>query len=69
MGDALATYFEARACEISNASSCAAGTSTMAAQTLAKLCYETLISEGYEAKLAAAHAIHNGLTVLPECHL
>ena len=99
MGDALATYFEARACQLSNASSCAAGTTTMAAQALAKLCYETLISEGLKAKLAAdnncttkalekiieantllsgigfesgglaaAHAIHNGLTVLPECH-
>ena len=99
MGDALATYFEARACEASNAGSCAAGTTTMAAQALAELCYETLIEEGYKAKLAAdsnsvtkslekiveantllsgigfesgglagAHAIHNGLTVLPETH-
>ena len=99
MGDALATYFEARACEASNAGSCAGGTTTMAAQALAKLCYETLLSEGYKAKLAAdsnsptkalekiieantllsgmgfesgglagAHAIHNGLTVLSECH-
>ena len=66
---------------------------------LAKLCYETLISDGIQAKLAleagvctpsvekiieantllsglgfesgglaAAHAIHNGLTVLEDCH-
>ena len=99
MGDALATYFEARACQLSNAGNFAEGTSPMAAQALAKLCYETLITEGYKAKLAAdsdcstkalekiieantllsgigfesggiaaAHAIHNGLTVLPECH-
>lgn len=99
MGDALATYFEARACQLSNANNFAYGTTPMAAQALAKLCYETLINEGYKAKLAAdnncstkalekiieantllsgigfesggiaaAHAIHNGLTVLPECH-
>ena len=99
MGDALATYFEARACKESNAVSCAGGTTTMAAQALAELCYQTLLTDGYKAKLAAesnsstkaleriieantllsgigfesgglagAHAIHNGLTVLPECH-
>lgn len=99
MGDALATYFEARACLASNAGTCAFGTTTMAAQALADLCYETLINEGYKAKLAVeqkvctkavekiieantllsgigfesgglagAHAIHNGLTVLSECH-
>ena len=99
MGDALATYFEARACEKSNASTCAGGTTTITASALARLCYDTLITEGYKAKLAveervctkavekvveantllsglgfesggiaAAHAIHNGLTVLPACH-
>lgn len=99
MGDALATYFEARACAVSNAGTCAFGTTTMAAQALALLCYETLLDEGYKAKvavehqtctkavekiveantllsglgfesggLAGAHAVHNGLTVLPDCH-
>ena len=99
MGDALATYFEARACEKSNAITCAFGTTTIAASALARLCYDTLITEGYKAKLAveegvctkslekiveantllsgigfesggiaAAHAIHNGFTVLPACH-
>ena len=99
MGDALATYFEARACEKSNAITCASGTTTIAASALAKLCFDTLITEGYKAKLAveegvctkslekiveantllsgigfesggiaAAHAIHNGFTVLPACH-
>ena len=77
----------------------AGGAPTRAAQTLAKLCYETLIEDGLKAKisvengltspaveniieantylsgigfessgLAAAHAIHNGLTKLEECH-
>ncbi len=99
MGDALATYFEARACDASGAISCAGGTTTLAALGLAKLCYETLLKDGYIAKLAleqkvctkpveniieantllsgigfesgglaGAHAIHNGFTVLPECH-
>ncbi len=99
IGDALATYFEARACKQSNATSCAGGTITLAAMGLAKLCYETLIADGYKAKLAmeqkvcttsvdniieantllsgmgfesgglaGAHAIHNGFTVIEDCH-
>ena len=39
MGDALATYFEARACEQSDAVSCAGGKVTGAAMALAKLCF------------------------------
>lgn len=99
MGDALATYFEARACKASGAVSCAGGLGTEAAMALAKLCFDTLMEEGVKAKLAleanacteavekiveantllsglgfesaglaGAHAIHNGLTVLEECH-
>ena len=99
MGDALATYFEARAVKAKDAGTCAGGKVTNAAMVLAKLCFDTLIEEGVKAKLsleagacteavekiieantllsgigfesgglAGAHAIHNGLTVLPECH-
>lgn len=99
MGDALATYFEARACQRSGAATCAGGQVTGAAMALAKLCLDTLLEEGIKAKLAleagactpavekvveantllsglgfesgglaGAHAIHNGLTVLEECH-
>lgn len=99
MGDALATYFEARACDISKATNMAGLLPAKSAYALAKLCYETLLEDGYKAKLAvennvvtpaveaiieantylsgigfesgglaAAHAIHNGLTVLHECH-
>ncbi len=99
MGDAMATYFEAKACADSGASTCAGGTVGVAALGIAKLCYDTLISDGVKAKialeagalttageriieantllsgigfesggLAGAHAVHNGLTVLPECH-
>lgn len=111
MGDALSTYYEARATSRSftkvnaglpcgvheGAAPVARG--TKAALALAKLCYETLLEDGVNAKiacdsnqvtpaleniietnillsglgfesggLAAAHAIHNGLTVLPGTH-
>ncbi len=111
MGDALSTYFEARANHSSFANinaglpcgarekKCPPAKPTMAAYELAKLCYETLIADGYKAKLAceanvvtpaleniietnillsglgfessglaAAHAIHDGLTLLEEAH-
>ncbi|MDF9411271.1 glycerol dehydrogenase [Brevibacillus laterosporus] len=111
MGDALSTYFEARATSnsysnvnagipcgaISGVGQPAKG--TKAALALAKLCYETLLEDGLKAKiscdsnivtpafeniietnillsglgfesggLAAAHAIHNGLTALEGTH-
>jgi len=99
MGDALATYFEARATLRSNSTTMAGAMPTEGAMAIAELCYKTLISDGLKAKLAAeskvsntavekiveantflsgigfesgglaaAHAIHNGLTVLEECH-
>ncbi|MBE6573563.1 MAG: glycerol dehydrogenase [Ruminococcaceae bacterium] len=52
MGDALATYFEARATKRSGSGTCAGGKITNAAMALAKLCYETLIENGIDAKLA-----------------
>ena len=51
IGDALATYFEARACFKSNAQTCAGGSVTLAAMGLAKLCYDTLLADGLKAKL------------------
>ncbi|BCN31643.1 glycerol dehydrogenase [Anaeromicropila herbilytica] len=111
MGDALSTYFEARATtkSYSNVNAglpcgfregvCGESKSTNAALALATLCYETLLTDGYKAKvasdnnavtpaleniietnillsglgfesggLAAAHAIHNGLTALEGTH-
>ncbi|HPF16649.1 MAG TPA: glycerol dehydrogenase [Thermotogota bacterium] len=98
MGDALATYFEARAVSRANSNNTAGGKPTQAALALAKLCYDKLLSDGLKAKLAAqsgvtnpaleiiietntylsgmgfesgglaaAHAIHNGLTALKDC--
>ena len=111
MGDALSTYFEARAtqraCANVNAGLpsgyregfCPSAKGTMAAMALAELCYKTLLSDGVKAKaacdcnvvtpalerivetnillsglgfesggLAAAHAVHDGLTVLAGTH-
>lgn len=111
MGDALSTYFEARATKASyskvNAGLpcgyregvCGEAVGTNTAFALAELCYKTLLKDGKKAKfacdcnrvtpaleniieanillsglgfesggLAAAHAIHDGLTLLPGTH-
>lgn len=99
MGDALATWVEARAAAEGRKTAMAGGAPTMAALALAKLCWDTLWSYGLSAKqaaqehvvtpavekiveantllsglgfesggLAAAHAVHNGLTALPATH-
>ena len=99
MGDALATWFEARSCERTQSMNECGGCSTMTGLHLAKLCYDTLLLYGLSAKLAAeqhvvtpalnhiieanillsgigfessglaaAHAIHNGLTALEQTH-
>ncbi|EOI5793000.1 glycerol dehydrogenase [Cronobacter malonaticus] len=99
IGDALATWFEARACSRSGATTMAGGKCTQAALALAELCYNTLLEQGEKAMLAAeqhvvtpaleriieantylsgvgfesgglaaAHAIHNGLTAIPDAH-
>lgn len=99
MGDALATYFEARVCVEGGAKNMRGGASTRSALALAELCYKTLLADGVAAigalqrqepddalerlveantllsglgfessGLAAAHAIHNGLTQAPGTH-
>ncbi len=96
MGDALATWFEAKTCVAGNVPNMRGGASTQSALALAKLCYETLLDDraealravqtqvvtpalerlveantllsglGFESSgLAAAHAVHNGLTAAP----
>ncbi len=99
MGDALATWFEARSCRRTSSPNECGGLSTLAGLELAKLCYDTLLAYGASAQaacrnhivtpaleriveanillsgigfessgLAAAHSIHNGLTMLEETH-
>jgi glycerol dehydrogenase len=52
MGDALATWIEAEAAYKTRATNLGGGTATMAAMTLASLCYETVLDYGIEAKRA-----------------
>jgi glycerol dehydrogenase len=97
MGDALATWFEAKTCVAGHVRNMRGGGSTSSALALAELCYRTLLADGADALravetqvvtpalerlveantllsglgfessgLAAAHAIHNGLTTAPE---
>ena len=99
MGDALATWFEAKTCVEGHVKNMRGGASTRSALALAQLCYETLLEDGAEALravqtqvvtpalerlveantllsglgfessgLAAAHAVHNGLTAAPGTH-
>ena len=99
IGDALATYVEARACFEANKTPMAGGSITRAAIGLAELCQKILFEDGVKAflavqkktvtravenvveantylsgigfesgGLAAAHAIHNGFTVLDDVH-
>ncbi len=99
MGDALATWFEARTCVAGHVRNMRGGASTCSAAALAELCFKTLMEDGgaalravetkavtpalerlieantllsglgFESSgLAAAHALHNGLTVAPGTH-
>jgi glycerol dehydrogenase len=99
MGDALATWFEAKVCVEGGVKNMRGGASTRSALALAELCYKTLLADGVAAiealhqqepsaalerlveantllsglgfessGLAAAHAIHNGLTTAPGTH-
>ncbi|ADU27263.1 glycerol dehydrogenase [Ethanoligenens harbinense] len=57
MGDALGTYFEARACVASNAPSLENGGVTKSAMALCELCYETLLRDGLKAKQAVERGL------------
>ena len=50
MGDALATWFEARSCAQTQSLNECGGLSTMTGLNLARLCYDTLLKYGQEAK-------------------
>lgn len=53
MGDALATWFEARSCERTQSANECGGYGTMVGQAISKLCYETVLSYGAAAKVAS----------------
>jgi len=50
MGDALATWFEARSCVASDSMNECGGLSTLTGNRLARLCYEVLLESGVQAK-------------------
>jgi glycerol dehydrogenase len=52
MGDALATWVEAEAAYKARAASLAGGMATLASLAIARLCYDTLLEHGLEAKRA-----------------
>jgi glycerol dehydrogenase len=53
MGDALATWFEARSCDRTRSLNECGGYGTMTGLTLARLCYDTLLMYGISAKVAS----------------
>jgi len=57
MGDALGTYFEARTCVAGNRRNFVGGTFTLASYELAKLCYKTLLTDGYAAVMAVENQV------------
>jgi len=57
MGDALATYFEARTCVENYRLNYGGGYATLASYAIAKLCYETLLADGVSAKLAVENKV------------
>ena len=70
MGDALATWFEARSCSAAQAPNECGGLSTLTGLSLAKLCYDTLLQYGATAKLAAAqHIITPALEHIVEANI
>lgn len=52
MGDALATWFEARSCELTKSVNECGGLTTRVSLSVAELCYETLLEYGESAKSA-----------------
>ncbi len=52
MGDALATWFEARSCDRTSSMNACGGYSTMAGLALSRLCYDTLLKYGKQALVA-----------------
>jgi glycerol dehydrogenase len=70
MGDALATWFEARSCQRTASPNCCGGVSTMAGLNLAKLCYDSLLLYGVSARIANEnHIITPALNHIVEANI
>ena len=57
MGDALGTFFEARACYKTTSKSLENGGITLSAMALCKLCYETLLKDGKKALISVENQL------------
>lgn len=57
MGDALATFFEARVVVEAYRDNYGGGKTTLASYELAKLCYRTLLNDGVNAKIAVENKV------------
>lgn len=67
MGDALSTYFEARACYRSGAKTMSRGKCSMTAMALSELCYKTLLENSVKALEAVqAHVVTPELEAVVE---
>lgn len=70
MGDALATWFEAKSCGDTQSQNECGGLSTLTGLNLAKLCYETLLNYGPSARIAAEqHIITPALERIVEANI
>lgn len=70
MGDALATWFEARSCDRTKSMNMCGGYSTMTGLNLARLCYDTLLMHGNSAKIACEkHIITPSLFHIVEANI
>jgi glycerol dehydrogenase len=70
MGDALATWFEAKSCSDTQSENECGGLSTLTGVRLAKLCYDTLLRYGTTAKIAAErHIITPALEHIVEANI
>jgi len=70
MGDALATWFEARSCHRTQSPNECGGLSTSVGLHIARLCYETLLSYGPAARLAAEkHVVTPALEHVVEANI
>ena len=70
MGDALATWFEAKSCSNTQSLNECGGLSTLTGLSLARLCYDTLLKYGAIAKIAAeGHFITPALEHIVEANI
>jgi glycerol dehydrogenase len=70
MGDALATWFEARSCKQTGSLNECSGLSTLTGLNLARLCYDTLLRYGSEARHSCEnHIISPALDYVTEANI